>query len=78
MPSRHFCPFLRSHFRYTKSFSGFVTSAAAPVASGWSTSSNGPFTRWNTTTLSRRTPVAVIRQIGKLPFNVAIRRQPGI
>ncbi|WP_235548407.1 hypothetical protein, partial [Noviherbaspirillum sp. Root189] len=37
-------------------FSGFVTSTAAPVASGGSTSPGGASTRWNYIALSRRTP----------------------
>jgi len=42
--------------RYTEGFNGFVTSTAAPVASGGSTSPGGAFTRWNYIAFSRRTP----------------------
>jgi hypothetical protein len=47
--------------RYTEGFSGFVTSTAAPVASGGSTSPSGTCTHWNNTAFSRRTPEAVIQ-----------------
>jgi hypothetical protein len=46
--------------RFTEGFSGFVTSTAAPVASGGSTSPGGACTRWNNIAFSRRTPKAVI------------------
>ena len=42
--------------RFTEGFSGFVTSTAAPVASGGSTSPGGVCTRWNNIAFSRRTP----------------------
>jgi hypothetical protein len=45
-------------------FSDFVASAAAPVASGGSTSPGGAFTHWNNTALSRRTPKAVCLRAG--------------
>jgi hypothetical protein len=46
--------------RFTEGFSGFVTSTAAPVASGGSTSPGGACTRWNNIAFSRRTPQAAI------------------
>jgi hypothetical protein len=47
--------------RFTEGFSGFVTSTAAPVASGGSTSPGGPFTHWNNIAFSRRTPKAEVQ-----------------
>jgi hypothetical protein len=46
--------------RFTEGFSGFVTSTAAPVASGGSTSPGGACTHWNNIAFSRRTPQAAI------------------
>jgi len=50
---------LSSYFmtRFTEGFSGFVTSTAAPIAFGGSTSSGGACTRWNSIAASRRTPI---------------------
>jgi hypothetical protein len=45
--------------RFTEGFSGFVTSTAALVASGGSTSPGGACTRCNSIAFSRRTPEAV-------------------
>jgi hypothetical protein len=50
-------------------FSGFVTSTTAPVASGGSTSPDGPFTHWNNIAFSRRTPEAVFADFRRQPFN---------
>jgi hypothetical protein len=44
--------------RFTEGFSRFVTSTAAPVASGGSTSPGGVCTHWNNIAFSRRTPIA--------------------
>jgi hypothetical protein len=53
-------------------FSGFVTSTAAPVASGGSTSPGGTFTHWNNTAFSRRTSKAEIGASRKRTFNAPI------
>ena len=44
--------------RITEGFNRFVTSAVAPVASGWSILPGGTFTHWESAAFSRRTPKA--------------------
>jgi hypothetical protein len=58
--------------RFTEGFSGFVTSTAAPVASGWSTSPGGPFTHWNNIAFSRRTPKVEVDFEGKISTSLTL------
>jgi hypothetical protein len=46
--------------RITEGFNRFVTSAVAPVASGWSISPGGTLTHWESAAFARRTPEAVV------------------